>query len=74
MISRVFDFMKKSKSSNIQLNNTSFLDLLPSSSSTKPKALNDVFINTEDPTQRETSQRCFTTISMPTLNKYEMTY
>ncbi|KAH0925972.1 hypothetical protein HID58_018228, partial [Brassica napus] len=44
MISRVFDFMKKSKSS-IQLNNTSFLDLLPSSSSTKPKALNDVFIN-----------------------------
>ncbi|RID62490.1 hypothetical protein BRARA_E01560 [Brassica rapa] len=46
MISRVFDFMKKSKSS-IQLNNTSFLDLLPSSSSTKPKALNDVGSDTK---------------------------
>ncbi|KAF8074230.1 hypothetical protein N665_1119s0014 [Sinapis alba] len=44
MISKVFDFMKQSKS--IQLNNRLFLDLLSSSSSlTKPKALHDVFIN-----------------------------
>lgn len=43
MISRVFDFMKQSKS--IQLNNKLLLDLLPSSSPMKPKASHDVFIN-----------------------------
>ncbi|CAE5960071.1 unnamed protein product [Arabidopsis arenosa] len=43
MISSVFNFMKQSKT--VQLNNKLFLDLLSSSSSAKPKVLHDVFIN-----------------------------